>query len=401
MTQINAIGLAVPPYALDQTQSAALMRRLMDPADEHGRFIDAIHRRSGIERRSGVFLRARTGPDESLAQSFYGPRAGEVVSGSPDPRVRDGDGEGTAGCDAGGPSTGERMRAYERFAGALASEAGRRALEGAGLLGRSITDLVVVSCTGASAPGVDLDLIDRLGLPLAVRRTHVGFMGCHGAINGLRVGDAIVRSERAQDRAASVLVVCVELCTLHLQYDFRPDGVVANALFGDGAAGVVLSGETRAPEGGAHASVPTGWRIRASASRLLEGTREAMSWRVGDHGFVISLAEDVPALIGHSLGPWLRGWLSEQGIASEALGSIGWAVHPGGPRVLDAVRDSMGLAEHSLASSRAVLREHGNMSSPTVLFIADRLMTGGEHDRVVLLAFGPGLCAEVMLLERG
>jgi predicted naringenin-chalcone synthase len=399
MTRINAIGLAVPPNTFDQTQSALLMRRLMDPRGEHGGFIDAIHRRSGIERRSGVFLSASTGPDEPLAQGFYGAHAGAVESEGPG-----------GGLDPQGPTTGERMRAYERLAGALAVEAGGRALRGAGRgggrEGGSITDLVVVSCTGASAPGVDLELIDRLGLSPSVRRTHVGFMGCHGAINGLRVGDAIVRSELAQDRAASVLVVCVELCTLHLQHDFRPDGVVANALFGDGAAGVVLSGETRGPgaggpSAGGQGSVAAGWRVRARARRLLEGTREAMSWRVGDHGFVMSLAEDVPALIGRSLGPWLRSWLSEQGIERASFGSVGWAVHPGGPRILDVVRDSLGLEECSLAPSRGVLREHGNMSSPTVLFIADRLMRGGEHDRVVLLAFGPGLCAEVMLLERG
>jgi alpha-pyrone synthase len=189
------------------------------------------------------------------------------------------------------------------------------------------------------------------------------------------------------DAAAHILLCAVELCSLHYHYGKDPQGLVANALFADGAAAVV----------GTAAEVAGGWRVAATASCLLPHSTDAMGWTIGDHGFVMSLSRRVPALIATHLRPWLEGWLQQQGIDLAAVGS--WAVHPGGPRILDAVERSLGLPSSALAISREVFAGHGNMSSPTVLFILDRLRAVDAPRPCVALAFGPGLVAETALLR--
>jgi predicted naringenin-chalcone synthase len=202
-------------------------------------------------------------------------------------------------------------------------------------------------------------------------------------------------------------VVCVELCSLHLQYLDRPDQIVANALFGDGAAAAVVACDgsvtgrnDRRASGGPRVG------LLSSTSMLVPGTAESMGWTIGDHGFEMSLAASVPAIIREHLSGLLSGWLETHGTSLEkARSDAGWAVHPGGPRVLEAVGEALGLQRSSLDASRGVLRDHGNMSSPTVLFILDRL-TGGEGARprnelppIVMLGFGPGLTVEGLMLR--
>ena len=239
---------------------------------------------------------------------------------------------------------------------------------------------VTVSCTGFVAPGIDLALIRGLGLPATVQRTHVGFMGCHGALNGLRVANAF-----ASDPAARVLACAVELCSIHYHYGDDPEKVVANALFADGAAAVI----------GANAPGSDRWRVAATGSCVIPDTTELMGWTVGDVGFEMSLAKKVPAAIAAHLRPWLERWLADNGVSLEAVGS--WAVHPGGPKIVEAVGEGLGLSADALAPSRAVFAEYGNMSSPTVLFILDRLRRSGAPRPCVMLGFGPGLVAEAVL----
>jgi predicted naringenin-chalcone synthase len=234
------------------------------------------------------------------------------------------------------------------------------------------------------APGFDFDVIRELGLPATVARTHVGFMGCHGALNGLRVARAF-----AADPHARVLTCAVELCSLHYHYGWDPERMVANALFADGAAAVVGAG-----------SGPAGaWRLVANGSVVIPNSADAMSWSVGDHGFEMTLSRAVPQLIGTHLRPWLVEWLAGQGVALADV--AGWAVHPGGPRVLDAVVQALDLDAAALEASRSVLADYGNMSSPTVLFIVERLMRRRLTGPVVMLGFGPGLVAEAALVCPG
>jgi predicted naringenin-chalcone synthase len=263
--------------------------------------------------------------------------------------------------------------------------ASRDALAKSGLPARAITHVVTVSCTGFFAPGIDRSLITALGLSPSVERTHVGYMGCHGALNGLRVARAFTGVEPG----ARVLLCAVELCSLHYHYGWDPQKVIANALFADGAAAVVGVAPSAAP--------PGAWRAAAAGSCLVPDSAGAMTWTVSDHGFEMSLSKHVPGLIARHLRPWMEGWLASYDIALTAVGS--WAVHPGGPRILDAVEEGLGLPRTATVASRQVFAECGNMSSPTVLFILDRLRAAGAQRPCVALAFGPGLTAEAALFR--
>jgi predicted naringenin-chalcone synthase len=277
------------------------------------------------------------------------------------------------------------MERYAAEAGPLAVSAARSALDDAAIAPARVTHLITVSCTGFYAPGFDAALIRELDLSREVARTHVGFMGCHGVFNGLKVARGFVGA----DPSAVPLVCAVELCSLHHQYGWDSDKIVANALFADGAGAVVgVSGGTPA---GANA-----YRLLASGSTLIDDSEDTMSWRLGNHGFLMTLSPTVPDLIGQHLRGWLEDWLARQRINLNAVAS--WAVHPGGPRILSAVGETLGLDPSQLHDSQRVLAELGNMSSPTILFILDRLRRAGASRPCVALAFGPGLAVEAALL---
>jgi predicted naringenin-chalcone synthase len=271
---------------------------------------------------------------------------------------------------------------YAEESGPLAAAAARAALTDARMSASTVTHLVTVSCTGFVAPGIDLMLIHELGLSASVARAHIGFMGCHGALNGLRVASAFTGASPD----AVVLLCAVELCSLHYHYGWDPQRMVANALFGDGAAAVVGTG---AGEGA--------WRLASSSSRVFPESMDAMGWTIGDHGFEMRLSKAVPRLIAGNVGPWLRSWLAEQGLSLEMVRS--WAVHPGGPKILEAAEEGLGLPREATLDSRAVFAEHGNMSSPTVLFIVERLRKSDAPRPCVALGFGPGLAAEAALFR--
>ncbi len=215
-------------------------------------------------------------------------------------------------------------------------------------------------------------------------RTHLGFMGCHGAMNGLRVAELAAMARPA----ARVLVCAAELCSLHYQYGQDPEKMVANAIFADGAAAVACGGSRAETED---------WRLVQSGSQLFPNSTDAMTWRVGNHGFEMTLSARVPALISTHLQAWLENWLSTAGLRIDEIGS--WAIHPGGPRILDQVAESLKLCSAAMEPSRRVLAEHGNMSSPTILFILDRLRRQQAARPCVALAFGPGLVVEAALFQ--
>jgi predicted naringenin-chalcone synthase len=355
--RILGLGCATPIGIVTQEQALSAARRVSAPHGQE-RIVTALYRRTGIARRGTIVA------DAEGAQSFFQPAS------SPEER---------------GPSTAARLALYRQGAPDLAVDAARRALESSGTRAAAITHLVTASCTGFDAPGVDAQLIERLGMSLAVQRTHIGFMGCHAAINALRVADAFCRA----DPAARVLVCCVELCTLHYSYAHDPDKVVANAIFADGAAAAVVG--TGAPD-----SDPP--RVLGTSSCIFPGSADAMTWSIGDHGFEMTLSARVPDLLQRHLRPWLSEWLGRHDLRPADIGS--WAIHPGGPRVISTVAEALGLGEGATAASRGVLAEHGNMSSPTILFILERLVRWGSPwpRPCVAMAFGPGLAAEGLLL---
>jgi predicted naringenin-chalcone synthase len=188
----------------------------------------------------------------------------------------------------------------------------------------------------------------------------------------------------------------VELCSLHYHYGWNPSKMIANALFADGAAAVVGmaagSGDPRRERAPVDA-----WCVAATGSCLVPDSTDAMTWTIHDHGFEMTLAKQVPGLIAKHLRPWLKTWLGRQGLGLEEIAA--WAVHPGGPRILSAVEEGLCLPRAALAASRAVFAECGNMSSPTLLFILDRMQRERAGRPCVMLGFGPGLSAEAALLR--
>ena len=360
---IHGIGTAVPPNAISQEEAAATAALYGCASPEQLRQLKALYRLSRVKKRHSVLLESDSATG-GARQSFFAPMRG---------------------ADDCGPTTAERMARYERDAPPLAARAARLALENAGRDAADVTHLVTVSCTGFSAPNFDLGLVRELGLPWTVARTHVGFMGCHGALNGLRVAGGYADT----DPAACILVCAVELCSLHYQYGWNADLVVSNGIFADGAAALV-GGPAPAPSG-------DDWVLARSGASLLEDSAELMAWRVGNHGFEISLSARVPSVIEHALRPWLDGWLASQQLARDQIAT--WAVHPGGPRILESVAAATGIAREDYAISQEVLGEFGNMSSPTILFILERLRQRGAPRPCLALGFGPGLAVEAALFR--
>lgn len=364
---ILGMGLATPTYSARQPQTTALAlaATLEDPSQ--AALVAGLYSRAGVDRRGSVLLRSETGDGHGPDQSVFPSSTGEHW-----------------------PTTADRMRVFDQHATGLALEAARRALADAGVLPGQITDLLTVSCTGLSSPGVDVSLMTGLPMAADVRRVNIGFMGCHGAIVALRTAADLVASGMSSGgRERRVLVVCTELCSLHLQRTSRVDQHVSNALFADGCAAAVIGAAT--PR--------NALRIVGSSSMLFAGSEAAMGWHIGDHGFSMSLDRSVPALLERSLEAWIWPWLRSHLGNAAGADDVRWAIHPGGPRVLDAVAQSLGLDDAHVRESRAVLRDHGNMSSPTVLFIANRHRARRDDRRpIALLAFGPGLSGEASLL---
>jgi predicted naringenin-chalcone synthase len=286
-----------------------------------------------------------------------------------------------------GPSTAWRMARYEESIAPLSIRACRGALESAGVAPETITHLITISCTGFTAPGFDVRIIKSLGLDYSVQRTHIGFMGCHGALNGLRVARGLAMTAPG----CRILLCAAELCSLHFTFGPDADRSIANAIFADGAAALVAENRIEGDGTEQH------WDVVASGSVLLPGTEGAMSWRIGDHGFTMTLGTEVPHLIGTHLRPWLESWLAREGLDIESVGS--WAIHPGGPKILEAARYALRIPEEALADSREVLASYGNMSSPTILFILQGLIRRGALRPCVAIGFGPGLVVEAALFR--
>ncbi len=289
------------------------------------------------------------------------------------------------------PDTAARMALWSRAARAMSLEACARALARAGLEARAVTHLVTASCTGFESPGVDSHLIAALGLSAGVQRLNVGFMGCHAAVNAL----AAARNAALADPDATVLVCCAEVSSAHFHHTARLDQLIANTLFADGAGAAVVS--SRAPAGGAGSRAAHDLEIAATHSILLPDSLGEMGWTIGADGFRMSLSARVPDVLAREVGGWVRSSLARHALDTADIG--GWAIHPGGPRVIDAVSAALALDTEAGAASRGVLRDQGNMSSATLLFILERMLAGGVRPPFVGLAFGPGLVGELVLLR--
>ncbi|MEY3460304.1 MAG: hypothetical protein RL215_3461 [Planctomycetota bacterium] len=374
--EILGLGTALPEHSISQSGAASFAATCVHSDTTGGRsvaeVIQTLYRRAGLERRHSVLLESST-DGEATAERFY---------------------RFAAGAEDRGPATSVRMQRYELEAPRLAVQAAAAALQQSGLEPQQITHLITVSCSGFAAPGVDLAIVESLELPISIARTHVGFMGCHGALNGLRAAHAFA----AADPQAVVMVCAVELCTLHHQYGWDPQKIVANSLFADGAATVI----GRATAGGgdrASASSPSPLpaALAGSDACIIPGTAGMMTWNIRDSGFEMTLSPEVPGVITRHLPDALNRFLAKHSLTIDQIPS--WCIHPGGPRILTASAEAARLTDTQLDPSLTILRQCGNMSSPTVLFILEEHIRRQLPSPCVMLGFGPGLNVEMALLK--
>lgn len=360
-----------PPLRRPTDFAADFVQRVGQYPESVRRRIPTIYERSGIDYRFSCIDDFGTTPDEF---NFF-PKNWSLT---PE------------------PSTAARNRKYREQSVPLAEDVARRALASSGCTPSEITHVIAVSCTGSFTPGVDIELVRRLGLRPSTSRTAIGFMGCYAAFNAMRVSDAFCRAQPD----ARVLVVCVELCTLHFRVGETMEDAVISSLFSDGAAAFVM-GSLDADDASGHLAYAGG------STALDDDSLDYMTWDIGDLGFTMGLSARVPQVVA-SLAPGVVDALLQDGGKSRADVDF-WAIHPGGRAIVDQASESLGLSPADVSDSLEVLRNHGNMSSPTTLFVLKRFFdrhhslrsSGRDGLRLgVAMGFGPGLTLEACIVER-
>ena len=356
MPYITSIGLAVPENRFEQQQIADFMAAALRLDAPNQRKLKALYRSTKIQYRHSVLADYGLQPG---AFSFY-PNTEDLEPF---------------------PTTSQRMEAYRNFALPLALKAAQNCLSA--LPNPAITHIITVSCTGLYAPGLDIELVQALGLAGSTQRTAINFMGCYGAFNGLKIAQAIVKA----DANAQVLVLCLELCTLHFQKTLKDDYLLSNALFADGAAAVLV-------EANPHQKA---LEMKEFCCELMPEGKQDMAWQVADHGFEMILSSYIPNLVKSSI----KALTDKLLLANQTFDF--YAIHPGGRAILEGIEQAIGINKNDNRFAYQVLAEYGNMSSCTVLFVLQKLwqeLRTKDHQKQVLsCAFGPGLTLETMKLE--
>lgn len=353
---LTHIATAIPEYAITQSDAYIFMEQALQLGKREQRMLRVLYRATQIEQRHSVI------PDYVLSNEDR-----RLLPSSQDLTPF--------------PSTAQRMAIYKEEAPKLALKAIERCLPLAER--QSITHLITVSCTGMYAPGLDIDVVHAAGLPLDTHRIAINFMGCYAAFNALKTADAICRAFPE----AKVLIVDVELCTLHFQKSLEEDYLLSNALFSDGAAVALVEGK---PKAGALA-------LEGFYATLIPQGHNDMAWNIGDFGFEMRLSSYIPKLLSQNLTEILTTALSKYGINLEEVAH--WAIHPGGKRILEEIAKKLALPKGALAHSSEVLRQYGNMSSATIFFVLERYMKSlKKPEKLIAMAFGPGLTLETALL---
>ncbi|MBC7809092.1 MAG: type III polyketide synthase [Akkermansiaceae bacterium] len=365
---LHHIETAVPQTAYPQSFIAERMKRWAGKGDrKQERIISYLYSQSGIETRHSAVPDFVPGAERGI---FYDGQTDTLRS----------------------PTTGERNELYTGEAKRLGAEVACNAFGGAsGFDASEVTHIVTVSCTGFFQPGLDYHLVRTLNLPPSVPRFHLGFMGCYAAFPALRLAKTICET----DPAAVVLVVSLELCSLHLRFDGDMDALIGGSVFADGAAAAIVS--ARQPAVGGSALLLE--RFDTTLTATGEGD---MAWTIGDNGFAMRLSSYVPEILHANIADAMKPTLAGAGLR---VGDIShWAVHPGGRAIVDKVRSALDLCEGSVAASRRVLKEYGNMSSATILFVLKEMLRSGtltdSGEPIAAMAFGPGLTVESAVLRK-
>ncbi|GAA1488189.1 type III polyketide synthase [Brachybacterium sacelli] len=368
---LRSLDIAVPATELAQAEVRDVFAAQDDLTRLGKRLVATSFDSSGIERRYSA-LTEWDGPPAEGDPVFFEAGTGRFLN----------------------PTTGARNEVFVREATELYTRVAGEALEHAeGLGAADVTHVITVSCTGFFAPGPDYRIVRALGLNASVQRYHLGFMGCYAALPALRQAQTICRA----DPDAVVLVATVELCTLHVRTSNDPDTIVGSSLFADGAAAAVVTGRDLP------SSTPL-LRLDHFETVLTPVGEEAMAWNIGDNGFEMVLGTYVPHIIDeHITGALVPLLAHDPALAEMPYRDIEhWAIHPGGRSILDKVEDKLELTEAQLLPARETLRDFGNMSSATVMFVLAKILreaTPGTEERVCSMAFGPGLTVETALLS--
>lgn len=353
MSKIISIGTAVPPFCHQQMDIMEFMQNVYAASEVEKRKLRFLYGQSGIRQRYSAIPDYSKGANE---WRFY-PHSENLEPF---------------------PSLEQRMAVYNKQAPLLSVDAVRACLDG--VSGHNeITHLITVSCTGMSAPGLDLQVMELMEFQKTIFRTSVNFMGCYAAIHALKIGDAICKA----DAGAKVVIVCTELCTLHFQREATMDNITSSLLFGDGSAAVLITGDDDTSEG---------LGISNFYSQIVPKGKRDMAWELSSTGFLMTLSGYVPDLIEEDFNAVIRSGLEKNAWTTDEV--THWCIHPGGKRILEAVQKSVGIEAAKLAESYAVLENYGNMSSATILFVLKNMLLGKEKKKLVAAAFGPGLTVE-------
>jgi predicted naringenin-chalcone synthase len=359
LSKIISIGTAVPEYRHEQEKIFEFMSRVYAINEVEKRKLKFLYKHSGIKTRYSVLN------DYSLATNewtFFTPTENLEPF----------------------PSIEKRMKTFREQAAPLSLKAVDDCVKNFG--NHKITHLITVSCTGMSAPGLDLELIETLNLPATTWRTSINFMGCYAAIHALKMADSICKN----DPKANVLIVCVELCTLHFQKKYTPDNISSGILFSDGAAAVLVSGNKDTD----------GLGIDHFYSTVSFKSKQEMVWELSSTGFLLTLSGYIPELIEEDFNGIVNECLAETNLKKDDI--THWCIHPGGKKILEAVHNSLEFTNGQLQNCYDVLGEYGNMSSPTILFVLKRLsglLNKDQRNHIFGAAFGPGLTIETFVLS--
>lgn len=360
MSYITGIGTATPSNKVQQFRIADFIVRAMQLNTDDARKLHVVFKASGIEERYSVL------EDYTLTKDF------NFYPNSPDLNPF--------------PSTKKRGEAFQKNAPILSTQSATNAINQSGVSVKDITHLITVSCTGMYAPGLDIDLVDSLHLESHVQRTNINFMGCYASFNALKAAEAFC----ALDASAKVLIVCTELCSLHFQRENTEDNFIANALFADGSAAVMVE------------ATPGNNKklyIRAHRSDLARNGNRDMAWNIGDLGYEMKLSSYVPDVIRNGIKELTFTLLSKLSLSINDIKHF--AIHPGGKKIVEAIEQQLGLTKENNRWAYYVLKNYGNMSSPTVLFVLkeifDRLSEKNHGENILSFAFGPGLTLESMV----
>ena len=355
MTNIIAIGTAVPAYKHQQESILHFMQDMYELDTDDKRKLAFLYHQSHIQIRHSCVA------DYGLPREEW-----DFIPKN---------------VEAEFPTIDDRMQRYQQVALPLSVEAIEKCITGV-INAQEITHLITVSCTGMSAPGLDLQVAEAMGLSPNIFRTSVNFMGCYAAIHGMKLAKMICDSNTSK---ANVVVVCTELCTLHFQKEFTPDNAASSLLFADGSAAVLLSNNI---------STDKALTLQNFHSQIAYKGKKDMAWEISSKGFLMTLSGYIPQLIEHDIDALVDGALQQNNLTKKDINY--WCIHPGGRKIVDVIEKQLQLDKQALQPSRKVLKDYGNMSSPTILFVLKEMMDSNieKGANIFGVAFGPGLTME-------